>query len=53
MFLAQDEDGKVLGRATQVKTGELEEGSRLKVGSKEVEVCIRMSLIFSIFLKIW
>lgn len=33
-----DEDGKVIGRASQVKTAELEEGSRLKVGSKEVEL---------------
>lgn len=39
IVIFQDEDGKVLGRATQVKTMELEEGSRLKVGSKEVEVC--------------
>lgn len=34
----KDEDGKVLGRATQLKTAELDEGSRLKVGSKEVEL---------------
>ncbi|KAK3908132.1 DNA repair and recombination protein RAD54B [Frankliniella fusca] len=33
-----DEEGKVIGRATQVKSAELEEGSRLKVGSKEVEL---------------
>lgn len=37
--LLQDEEGKILGRATQVKTALLEEGSRLKVGGKEVEVC--------------
>ncbi|KAJ1529567.1 hypothetical protein ONE63_006338 [Megalurothrips usitatus] len=34
----KDEEGKILGRATQVKTAELEEGTRLKVGSKEVEL---------------
>lgn len=34
----KDEEGKVLGRSTQLKTSELEEGSRLKVGGKEVEL---------------
>jgi len=34
----KDETGKILGRASKIKPSELEEGKRLKVGSKEVEV---------------
>uniref|UniRef100_A0A8D8ES09 DNA repair and recombination protein RAD54-like n=1 Tax=Culex pipiens TaxID=7175 RepID=A0A8D8ES09_CULPI len=38
----RDEDGKVIGNAGSVKGEELEEGSRLIVGSKEVELVERI-----------
>jgi hypothetical protein len=36
--LFQDTDGKIIGQCSGMKTATLEEGSRLFVGSKEVEV---------------
>jgi hypothetical protein len=38
MLLFQDTDGKIISQCSGTKTAKLEEGSRLFVGSKEVEV---------------
>jgi hypothetical protein len=38
LLLFQDTDGKIIGQCSAMKTATLEEGSRLFVGSKEVEV---------------
>ena len=38
LFLFQDTDGKIIAQCSGTKTATLEEGSRLYVGNKEVEV---------------